>query len=49
VLILLVILFPRAMRALFVALFVFVGVVWLIDAAPDKTTTPRQDLRQDKR
>jgi hypothetical protein len=39
------IVFPRLMRVLVIALFVFVGVAWLIDAAPDKTTT-RQELRR---
>jgi peptidoglycan/LPS O-acetylase OafA/YrhL len=46
VLILFAILFPRLMRFLVIALFVFVGVTWLIDAAPDKTTPPRQELRR---
>lgn len=27
------------------ALAVFNGVAWLIDAPPDKTTTPREDCR----
>jgi hypothetical protein len=46
VLILLAILFPRLMRALFIAVFVFVGVAWLIDAPPDKTTSRGQELRR---
>jgi hypothetical protein len=45
VLILFAILFPRLMRFLFLVLFVFVGVAWLIDAPPDKTT-PRRELRR---
>ena len=43
--IVLAVLFPRLMRVLLIALAVFVGVAWLIDAAPDKTT-PRQELRR---
>lgn len=31
------IVFPRLMRALLIALALFVGAAWLIDAAPDKT------------
>ena len=46
--IVLVILFPRLMQFLALALALFVGAAWLIDAPPDKTTT-REDSRQDKR
>jgi hypothetical protein len=45
VLILFAILFPRFMRALFIALLVFVGVAWLIDASP-ASRSPRRRRRQ---
>jgi hypothetical protein len=47
-LIVLWIVFPRLMRFLALALALFVGVAWLIDAPPDKTMQ-REDSRLGKR
>ena len=37
--------FPRLTRFLMIALALFIGVAWLIDAPPDKTTTREETER----
>jgi hypothetical protein len=40
------IVFPRLMRFLFIALVVFVGALWLIDATPSSPPAQRQELQR---